>query len=268
MIVTAKTKISDLIKANPDTIEAIAQINKHFKKLRNPILRKTLARRITIEDAAKVGGVTVDVFFEKLANIGFEIEQQKERIAPKTETNKMEFIIDNAGVTELDVRPYIEAGNDPFQIIMAAIKELPEGNVLKIINSFEPIPLINVLKGKGYRSMVERPESGVVCTYFKKGEKTIAKDNFDNKTDSSVDFESKVKAYEGRLKTIDVRHLEMPEPMVTILSELEVLPADHALFVHHKKLPKFLLPELKTRGYQFVEKRIDDHTIDFLFYKE
>ncbi len=267
MIITEKTKISDLIKANPATIDAIAEINKHFKKLKNPILRRTLAKRVTIRDAAKIGGVSVGVFFDKLANIGFEIEQESGAPAIEKENKNMEFKIEDDKLVALDVRPNIEAGNDPFQVIMAAMKELPESSILKIINSFEPIPLINVLKGKGYLSQVERPEEGVVYTYFKKGEKVEKMEEVEANPSDTHDFESMVKSYEGRLKTIDVRHLEMPEPMVTILSELEVLPTDHALFVHHKKMPKFLLPELQTRGYQYVEKRMNDHTIDFLFYK-
>lgn len=268
MLVTTTTKISDLIKANPASIDAIASINKHFKKLKNPILRRTLARRVTIADAARIGGVPVEVFFEKLAEVGFEIDKT---VLPDKPADKQEeadvAIVSDGKVVELDVRPVIEGGSDPFNMIMEAIKDLPEGAVLKIINSFEPIPLITILREKGYESKVERPEEGVVHTYFKKGE--AAKETDLSKTENFEpgDFDAKMQEYCERLKTIDVRHLEMPEPMVKILTELEVLPEGHALFVHHKKFPKFLLPELKSRGYQFVQKKIDDHNIDFLFFK-
>lgn len=267
MIITSKTKISALIKANTKTIDAIAEINKHFRKLRNPILRRTLAKRVTIKDAAKIGGVTVDVFMDKLVNIGFTVGTEETDIFTKKENTPMAFIIAEENTIDLDVRPNIEAGNDPFQVIMAAIKALPDGSTLKIINSFEPIPLINVLKGKGYLSKTERPSHGVVHTYFQKGEKIEKEVETEIPPTNEADFDTMVNQYANRSKTIDVRHLEMPEPMVTILSELEVMPAGHALFVHHKKLPKFLLPELKTRGYAFVKNRIDDHNIDFLFYK-
>ena len=42
MQIAANTKISVLIKENPAAIDAIATINKHFEKLRNPVLRKIL----------------------------------------------------------------------------------------------------------------------------------------------------------------------------------------------------------------------------------
>ena len=51
--------------------------------------------------------------------------------------------------------------------------------------------------------------------------------------------------FKGNLETVDVRELEMPLPMHTILEALETLPADKALFVYHKRIPVFLLPELE-----------------------
>ena len=54
MVVNRKTRISAVIKANKQSIDAITSINKHFNKLRNPVLRKVLAPRVTVEDAAKI----------------------------------------------------------------------------------------------------------------------------------------------------------------------------------------------------------------------
>lgn len=267
MLINADTKISELIKANPASIDAIAEINKHFRKLKNPILRKTLARRVTIRDAAKIGGVEVGVFFNKLSKIGFEIGAEDTAIPSKTKAKASDSLATSGQITDLDVRDNIAEGNDPFKIIMAAIKKLPDGEVLRVINIFEPIPLINVLKEKGYDSRVERPEEGVVYTYFKKRKTTGDSPEINIDTSESGDFRTVLKTYSGRTKTIDVRAMEMPEPMVTVLSELEVLPKDHALFVHHKKFPKFLIPELKNRGYQYVQQKIDENNIDFLFFK-
>lgn len=53
MKINRQTKISAIIRHNSAAIEAI---NPHFNKLRNPILRKVLAPRVTVEDAALIGG--------------------------------------------------------------------------------------------------------------------------------------------------------------------------------------------------------------------
>lgn len=45
--------------------------------------------------------------------------------------------------------------------------------------------------------------------------------------------------YKGNMIDIDVRNLEMPQPMHKILESLEELPEGKALFVRHKKFRFF-----------------------------
>ena len=75
MQISEKTKISALIKANPAAVEAIASISSHFEKLRNPLLRKILAPRVTIADAARMGNTSTQVFFDKLLPLGFVVTE-------------------------------------------------------------------------------------------------------------------------------------------------------------------------------------------------
>ena len=264
------TRISTLIKENKETITAIASINKHFLKLKNPVLRRVLAPRVTIADAAKVGGVEVEVMIKNLEEIGFKFEGEKPQ---KFDTNNintgnMSGTRNIKNLISLDVRPTLESGEDPFNIIMKAVKVLKEEETLQIINSFEPIPLIRKLESKGYESWTERPEEGEVHTFFK-----LSKTKWvDNEVEESVkkstkNFEEELDYFGDNIRKIDVRELEMPEPMVQILKEIETLKDGQALFVDHKKIPQFLLPELEVRNYDILYKEIDcNHTV-LLIYK-
>jgi len=260
MKINSATKIAALIKADPRVIDEIASINKHFRKLKNPILRKVLAARITIADAAKVGGVPVTVFYEKLEPLGFEIEEKE--VEQYIQDNTMEST-DNKEIkhlVSLDVRPILEGGTDPFKAIMGAVKELKTKETLEIINSFEPIPLIHKLKEKGYDSWTKRSDDGVVFTYFKKlseGDSNLELSPVS--ASKTEDFDTKLESFGNEITKIDVRLLEMPEPMTTILSELENISATSALFVDHKKVPQFLLPELASRGYKIMYKELSEH---------
>ena len=69
------------------------------------------------------------------------------------------------------------------------------------------------------------------------------------------------------MKCIDVRNLEMPEPMTTILTELEKLPTTYSLFVDHKKMPQFLLPELKQRGFEILYNKKSENHLQLLIFK-
>ena len=121
MKISSKTKISALIKENPKAIDAIASINPHFEKLRNPILRKVLASRVTIADAARIGNANVADFFVKLQPLGFERENDsvsEEKTAAMPQPINKETPADMPiNFVELDVREDIETGNDPFNLI-------------------------------------------------------------------------------------------------------------------------------------------------------
>jgi uncharacterized protein (DUF2249 family) len=80
-------------------------------------------------------------------------------------------------------------------------------------------------------------------------------------------FEEIEKQFAGRMKEIDVRHLEMPLPMVTILEEIEGLKEGDALYVHHKKLPQYLLPELEERNFKWASQDIDESNIKLIIFK-
>ncbi len=269
MLVDRETKIAELIAKDIKVIDVIASINKHFKKLKNPILRKVLASRVSVADAAKVGGVPTHVFFEKLKKAGFKIEEEAILdVLEETKVKKFKPIKMTTKIIRLDVRPIIEGGNDPFKEIMVAIKNLKLDETLEVINSFEPIPLINKLKKQGFNTWTERSKTGVVHTFFKKESthNVPEKESSIDKT-SFEDFTKKLQFFEGKLKTIDVRHLEMPEPMVTILQEIEVLPNANALFVEHKKIPQFLLPELKERNFEILYRKQSENHFQLLIFK-
>ena len=269
MTINANTKIATLLKHHPDALEAIVSISQKFSKLRNPILRKVIAGRTSIAMASKLGGCKVDDFFNKLQPLGFEIDKAAVAIYTSDENKPVPKFMKNIqadNIIELDVRPVIETGKDPLNIILQKVKALETGCVLKIINSFEPTPLMLLLGKQGFESYTEMISDELVNTFFYK------------RTDSLI-LETKGAVYlegwdeiwnrfDGNLETIDVRELEMPFPMHSILEALETLPADKALYVYHKRIPVFLLPELEERKFSYRIKEISDAEVQLLIYKD
>lgn len=268
MIITANTKISALIKANPDVIDVITSINAHFKKLQNPVLRKILASRVTIADAARIGKCDIETFFLKLKPLGFTVLGLAEARAEygSVEQDSYEKVPGNIHYDVLlDVREDISSGKDPFRKIMQAVSTLSKGNVLLIINTFEPLPLISILQEKGFTADVVEIASDEVHTYFRKvvdNEITIEHGAVDE-----MQFNRIAARFNDRLQYIDVRQLPMPQPMITILKTLEALPGDMALFVYHKKVPLFLLPELKERKFEAVIRHTAEG-VELIIYKQ
>ena len=271
MKISSKTKISDLIKENGEAIAAIASINPHFNKLRNPILRKILASRVTIADAARIGNSSIEVFFDKLKEVGFEVEDTVEQniVSP---VNAMPVVIEMARsqgrVVELDVRESLSKNIDPFGLISEKLNAIPQGYVLLVINSFEPVPLIRIMQKRGSITAVET-KNGVVYTYItRNGEIGIAKNAVSFLNNCTPDeLQAEADRFGARIKVVDVREMEMPLPMVTILEELSILPEESALYVHHKKVPQHLLPELEERMYKVWVAVIDEGSVKLLIHK-
>ena len=138
--------------------------------------------------------------------------------------------------------------------------------MLKIVNSFEPTPLIHLLGNQGFESFTELISDELVNTYFYK--KTESAMPVAAVTTNASDWDEVLKRFSDKLETIDVRNLEMPLPMHTILESLENLPTEKALFVYHKRIPVFLLPELDTQQFSYRIKEISDGEVHLLIYKD
>lgn len=268
MTINANTKIASLLKHNAAALEAIVSISPKFTKLRNPILRKVIAARTSISMASKLGGCSVDDFFKKLQPLGFEIDQAAVVMKKENENKPVPGFV-NIGadkMIELDVRSVIESGKDPLDISVKKVKTLETGSVLKIINSFEPTPLMHLLGKQGFESYAETISDDLVNTYFykKSGINVLAENK---ETDHSKGWDEILNRFKGKLETIDVRALEMPLPMHTILEALETLSMDKALFVYHKRISVFLLPELEEQQFSYRIKEISDAEVHLLIYK-
>lgn len=267
--ITPDTKISAILKAHPGALNAIVSISPHFKKLKNPVLRKVLACRVTVADAARIGKCTLYNFAEKLSPLGISlIYNEEERddlqynMADETETLNHYDVL-------MDVRGIIKKGEDPFNSILKTIADLKQGGTLLLINSFVPIPLIKILEIKGCKISVANYKSDEIHTYITKTRVEPGLNYISNNREqvSKLKFDDIVSSYKDRLAQIDVRHLQAPQPMIQILDKLEELPVGNALYVYHKKIPMFLLPELKQRGFEYAFKEYSGMIL-MIIYKE
>jgi len=268
MLINANTKIAAILKQDARTLDVLVCISPAFRKLRNPVLRKLMAGRTSITTAARLGGCTVEDFFKRLEPLGFKVDGQaqlegaKQQAVPAFVTT-----LTKEKLVEIDVRPVLEAGSDPLAMILGKLKTLQPGWVLKLTNSFEPTPLLSLLQKKGFRTYVNHVNENLVETYVCKLE-TSGNVLADVESPVVGDWENIQKAFDGKLEAIDVRHLEMPQPMLTILAALDQLRNGMALVVKHKRVPVFLLPELAQRGFAYRIKEVSPEEISLLIYKE
>ncbi|KXK39550.1 MAG: DUF2249 domain-containing protein [Saprospiraceae bacterium] len=274
MLINQQTKIAALLKHHPDALETIVTLSPDFKKLRNPILRRLMAGRTSIAMAAKIGGVKPEDFFNALAPLGFEYDRSTSIAGSETQENMPEpaFLksLQPNQIVEFDVRGILAAGEDPLKAIQQKVKALQQDQALLIINTFEPVPLIKLLEKQGFETYVKFVDDETIETYFFKSDENKSRTTTTDiqiNADTSDDWDEILKKYEGHLQEVDVRHLEMPMPMMTILGELENLPDDAALYVYHKRVPVFLLNELRDRAFDYRIKDVQEGEVYLLIFR-
>jgi uncharacterized protein (DUF2249 family) len=72
----------------------------------------------------------------------------------------------------LDVRADVIEGRHAFERIMSAVEGLEPGDRLRLIAPFQPVPLIGVMRGKGYGSELKPMDTGDWEVLFTPSSKT------------------------------------------------------------------------------------------------
>ena len=270
-MISKETKISKMLDAHPETLEVLLQASAHFSKLKNKVLRKTLAARVTVKHAAAVAGIPLNDLLlnlnsaigkkdEFLTAFDSRIEADAGEINSTGKPGILNDLTDNK-IFVLDVRKDIAGGSDPLKEIIRTVKQLKEDDVLLLINSFEPVPLYTVLKRKGYEHWAERNNSEWRI-YFYKNRKGNSLTDEKEKAAITPDITG-----EEKIDELDVRDLEPPEPMVRILEKISVMDEDTVLLVHHHREPVMLYPKMEERGFGAITNKINDNYFKVLIKK-
>ncbi len=165
--ITPDTKVGALLEAYPGLEDVLAGMVPAFSRLRNPVLRKTVAKVATLRQVAQVGQLDLSAFINLLRReVGLEDSiHAGSGMPPSTERAPGWF--DPALVSmRLDARDMIEAGEHPVRRVLESLRELEKGRIFELTTAFVPSPLIDIAKEKGYKvwSLIEGP--ALVKSYF------------------------------------------------------------------------------------------------------
>ncbi|HOD65563.1 MAG TPA: DUF1858 domain-containing protein [candidate division Zixibacteria bacterium] len=168
-LITPQTKVGDLLDAYPELEPLLIEIALPFRKLRNPVLRRTVARVTSLAQAARVGNVSVVELVRRLRRAAGQPDFVADvSTAPAASPGSAPpFWMDPSAVIEtLDARPMIDAGEQPLGAVMRALARLQAGQICEVITPFEPAPLIDKAAARGYRVWTAAPAAGEFRTYF------------------------------------------------------------------------------------------------------
>ena len=149
-------------------------------------------------------------------------------------------------IRELDVRPMLRAGEEPFQAIMDAVGALAPGESLRLIAPFRPVPLFSVMANRGFAASDRPLDGGDWEVLFSPVAGMQAEAGLATGSSPSA------LSWGNPIEELDLVDLEPPEPMVRILEALEDLKAGDVLFALLAREPVFLFPELAKRQHEWA----------------
>jgi hypothetical protein len=167
IIISPKTKVLQLIETYPELEDVLINYVPAFKKLKNPILRKTVAKIATLQQAASIGNVKVgDLINHLRQEVGQELMTSE--INNPYNTRQPDWFNEANIVQELDVREMLAAGEHPVNQVMADLKKLPENTIYKMIAPFLPAPLIDKASSIEVKHWVVKEKEDLFIIYFSK----------------------------------------------------------------------------------------------------
>ena len=165
LIITPKTKVLQLIEAYPQLEETLIGYVPAFEKLKNPILRKTVAKIATLQQAAAIGNVSVEELINKLRNeIGQDLMNQDENATYHKQ--KPGWYNESLIAGELDARAMLAAGEHPVNQVIADLKQLEKGKIYKLTAPFMPAPLIDKASSLNFDHWVNKEGDDTFVIYF------------------------------------------------------------------------------------------------------
>jgi hypothetical protein len=198
-------KVGELLEAYPDLEATLIGLAPEFAKLRNPILRRTVAKVATLHQAARIGGLDVRELVRTLrAAAGQPVEDRvatpplvaaapggadsaaaarepgpgavalahaREEGGPPGDASasggRPAWLVDAVTDPPIDADALLAAGTHPLGIVRQRLAMLAAGRVLHLVSTFRPVPLIDALTQEGYAVHAVEVAPGRFSTYFR-----------------------------------------------------------------------------------------------------
>jgi hypothetical protein len=149
--ITPKTKVGELLEAYPALETVLIEISTVFAKLKNPVLRKTIARVATLQQAAIIGGMPVEELVNRLRQeAGQETLSGSVEVADYLSSEPPAWYSAGKISDRFDATQMINVGDSPMNEVLHRAKSLTPGQILELTAPFLPAPIIEMLQNKGF----------------------------------------------------------------------------------------------------------------------
>ena len=166
LLITPQTRIGELLETYPHLEPLLLEIAPAFRKLKNPILRKTVGKVATLQQASAIGNVPISQIINILrAEVQQEIFHDKQ-VSGDINYEEPDWFDPEKVTVTFDAMPLINAGKNPMQEIFRHLEMAGSGEIFMLSTPFVPAPIIELIHKKGYNHYCHQREQEKWDTYF------------------------------------------------------------------------------------------------------
>ena len=166
--ITPSTRVAEMLDAYPELEDTLIGIAPPFKKLKNPFLRKSVAKVATLKHIASVGNVPLTELINKLKQavghpVTDESYEDENYFLDRPDwftSEKIAYSFDEAKV------------EDKTKMTLATMlieaKDIKKGEIIELTTTFLPAPGIDRMRSMGYSVWTTKERNDLIKTYFMK----------------------------------------------------------------------------------------------------
>ena len=165
LIITPKTKVLELIETYPQLEDVLIEYAPAFKNLKNPVLRRTVAKIATLQQAAAIGGVKTEELINRLRKeVGQELITGESGI--QYNYKKPEWFSEEKITKRFNASEMLAIGEHPVNQVLADLNHLEEGKIYQLIAPFLTAPLIDKATSLGLKHWIDQKSDEEFYIYF------------------------------------------------------------------------------------------------------
>ena len=178
--INPETQVGALLEAYPGIDDALMGWLPAFAKLQNPVLRKTVTKVATLDQAARIGGISTPELVRKLRELtgqpaalpvmsahgGGCAHHDHSHVSVDIPKERPAWLVESAITHSVDADAMLQLGEHPIGKIRQLTAALEPGGIVRLTSSFLPAPLIDTLAHAGFAVFTEQREPGKDASYF------------------------------------------------------------------------------------------------------
>ena len=166
--IVPSTTVHELLEAYPELEETLINIAPPFKKLKNPLLRKSIAKIATLKHISSVGNIPLNDLINELRNaVGQSEASQLFKDDQYFSDQPDWFTKDKIALSITEEKLEVD-DKMTVVVLLQEMKHVKTGEIVELITTFLPAPGIDTMRSKGYSVWTVKVDETLIKTYFLK----------------------------------------------------------------------------------------------------